>query len=172
MAETLVAVRPALRLRAARAADNEQIAAIWNHEVTSATSTTDTEPRSARAQREWLAAHAGPYPVVVAVAGGEVLGYGSLSPYKSKPAFARTAEDSVYVRAGQRGRGIGALILADLVRLARGHGHRSVMARITTENHASRRLHERLGFRLVGVEQETAFKQGRWLDVAIMQLRL
>jgi L-amino acid N-acyltransferase len=100
------------------------------------------------------------------------MAYGSLSPYQTKRAFARTVEDSVYVRRGQRGAGLGGLILAELIQRAGGLGHHSLLARITAKNVASRRLHERHGFRLVGVERESAFKLGRWHDVAIMQRRL
>ena len=60
-------------------------------------------------------------------------------------------------------------MLAELLRLAGERGHHAVMARIVTDNVASRRLHGRLGFALVGVERATAFKHGRWLDVAILQ---
>jgi L-amino acid N-acyltransferase YncA len=101
-----------------------------------------------------------------------VLAFGSLSPYRPKPAFARTVEDSVYVARGHRRAGLGALILTELIRRAEALGHHSILARITTTNVASLRLHERHGFRLVGVERESAFKLGRWHDVAILQRRL
>jgi L-amino acid N-acyltransferase len=100
------------------------------------------------------------------------MAYGSLSPYQTKRAFARTVEDSVYVRRGQRGAGLGGLILAELIQRAGGLGHHSLLARITAKNVASLHLHEHHGFRLVGVERESAFKLGRWHDVAIMQRRL
>jgi phosphinothricin acetyltransferase len=108
-------------------------------------------------------------PVIVAVDGDKVLAYGSLSRYRGKPAFRATVEDSVYVKAGRRGAGLGSLVLAELIRQARQRGHHAVMARIIADNEASRRLHARLGFALVGVERETAFKRGRWHDIAIMQ---
>jgi L-amino acid N-acyltransferase YncA len=73
------------------------------------------------------------------------------------------------VKAGVRGAGLGSVVLAELIRLARGRGHHAVMARIIADNAPSRRLHARLGFVLVGVERETAFKLGRWHDIAIMQ---
>jgi phosphinothricin acetyltransferase len=138
--------------------------------------TTDTEPRHAAAQREWLARHTERYPVVVAAVPSDdpdrdedVLAYGSLSPYQAKPAFARTVEDSVYVERSHRGAGLGGLILAELIRRARALDHHSILARITAQNGASRRLHARHGFRPVGVERESAFKLGRWHDVMIMQ---
>ena len=170
---------PRVALRAARDADLPRIAAIWNHEVLCSDSTTDTEPRDPAAQREWFAWHTERYPVVVATVAadgsegdGEVVAYGSLSPYRPKPAFARTVEDSIYVACDHRGAGLGGLILAELVRRARALEHHSIVARITARNAASLRLHARHGFREIGVERESAFKLGRWHDVAIMQRRL
>jgi phosphinothricin acetyltransferase len=104
--------------------------------------------------------------------GDVVVAYGSLSPYRPKPAFARTVEDSVYVAREHRGGGLGGLILAELIRRARALEHHSIVARITAKNAASLRLHARHGFEPVGVERESAFKRGRWHDVAIMQRRL
>ena len=69
-----------VRIRRARPDDNDQIGAIWNREVLCATATTETEPRPAAAQRDWLARHGDAHPAVVAVDGDDVLAYGSLSP--------------------------------------------------------------------------------------------
>jgi len=149
-----------------------QIAAIWDQEVIGTDATTDTEPRDDAAQREWLARHSDIYPVIVAVTNHDVVAYGSLTPYQPKPAFARTVEDSVYVRQDSRGAGLGAMILAELVRRAQARGHHSILARITARNTASLRLHTRHGFRPIGVERESAFKLGRWHDVTILQRRL
>ena len=156
-------------IRLARAADNAQIAAIWNHEAIGTAATTDTEPRSAEAQRAWLAAHTDEYPALVAAEGDEVVAFGGLAPYRAKPSYARTVEDSVYVKDGWRGKGLGGLILDALVEHARRRRHHSVIARVTAENEASLRLHERHGFVRVGCEQEAAFKLGRWLDVYTLQ---
>ncbi len=152
--------------------DLDQIAAIWNHEVLWTDATTDTEPRDGEARREWLARHSGAYPALVAVAADEVRAYGSLAPYRPKPAFARTVEDSVYVKRGHRGGGLGALILSALIERARELPCHSMLARITSENAPSIRLHERHGFRVGGVEREVAFKLGRWHDVTVTQLPL
>jgi len=172
MGETCLTARPSVTLRRAREGDNLRIAAIWNEAVAAPSLTTDTEPRTADDQRAWLARHGDDHPVIVAVDDDEVLAYGSLSPYRDKPAFRATVEDSVYVEAGRRGAGLGGLVLAELLRLAGERGHRSVMARIIAGNEASRRVHARLHFTLVGVERETAFKHGRWLDIMIVQRRL
>jgi len=166
--DTLVAVT----VRDATEADLPQITAIWNHEVLWTDATTDTEPRDPGAQREWFARHPAGYPIVVAATAAEVLAFGALAPYRPKPAFARTVEDSVYVKRGHRGAGLGDLILAELIRRARARGHHSMLARITSANTASLRLHARHGFVVVGVEWEVAWKHNRWLDVTIVQLRL
>lgn len=162
----------ALALRPACADDAEQLAAIWNHEARATLATTDTEVRDAAAQRAWLATHSALYPVVVAVTDDAVAGYAALTAYRTRPAFQRTVEDSVYVEQRWRGRGVGRLLVTHLLDQATALGHHSVFARITADNAASRRLHEQLGFRLVGIEEEVAFKLARWLDVAVYQRRL
>jgi phosphinothricin acetyltransferase len=167
-----VLASPGIAVRAARLADAQRIAEIWNHEVLHTDHTTDTEPRTVVQQRTWLARRDEDHPVIVVTRGDRVIAFGALSPYRVKPAFHRTVEDSVYVDRIERGQGLGALVLGRLIDLARERGHHSILARVTGVNEPSMRLHERLGFRLVGVEEETAFKRGRWLDVAILQRRV
>ena len=149
--------------------DAAAIRDIYNREVTGSAVTFDLVPRTLEAQRAWLAAHAGAHPAVVAVDAGEVLGFGALSAYRDRPAYATTVEDSVYVRHDARGRGVGHAILAELVRLATAHGFHTVMARVVGSHEVSIALHRRCGFELVGIEREVGRKFGRWLDVALMQ---
>ena len=156
-------------IRPAALSDSEAIAAIWNREVLETAATTDTEPRSVEAQRAWLAAHGPAHPVIVAVEDGEVVAFGALSPYRAKPSYARTVENSVYVKDGWRGKGLGGLVLERLLALAAEHGHRSVVARITAVNEASLALHERHGFVRVGHEREVAIKHNVWHDVITLQ---
>ena len=156
-------------VRLAQATDAEAMRAIYNLEVTESTVTFDLVPRSHDEQRAWLAAHAGAHPAVVAVDGDEVLGYGSLSPYKDRPAYSTTVEDSVYVHLDRRGRGVGRLILDELLNLATTHGFHAVIARIVGDHEASIALHQGCGFTLVGVEKEVGRKFGRWLDVVELQ---
>ena len=159
-------------IRPATPGDSEAIAAIWNREVLETAATTDTEPRSVEAQRAWLAAHGPAYPVIVAVEGDEVVAFGALSPYRAKPSYARTVENSVYVKDGWRGKGLGGLVLDRLLALAAEHGHRSVIARVTAVNEGSLALHERRGFVRVGHEREVAVKHGVWHDVITLQRML
>jgi len=165
----MIVSRPGVAIRLARAEDAEALRAIYNLEVTEATVTFDLVPRTLADQHAWLAEHDGVHPAVVAEAGGEVVGFGSLAPYRSRPAYATTVEDSVYVRRDRQGLGCGRAILADLVRLGTVHGFHAVMARIVGGHEASIGLHRACGFELVGVEREVGRKFGRWLDVVLMQ---
>jgi phosphinothricin acetyltransferase len=159
----------AMVIRPATAADNPAIAAIWNREVLQSAATSDTEPRDPDAQRAWLAAHGPRHPVIVAAEGDEVVAFGALSPYRTKPSYACTVEDSIYVKDGWRGKGVGGLVLGRLLQLAQAHGHHSVVARITAPNEASLALHTRHGFARVGHERQVVFKHGTWLDVLTLQ---
>ena len=159
-------------IRLARADDNTAIAAIWNLEAVGTIATTDTEARTPDGQAAWLAAHTEDHPAVVAVDGDDVVAFGSLWPYRMKPSYRRTVEDSVYVKDGYRGKGFGSDVLAELLAHARARGHRSVIARVTSENAGSLRLHRRHGFERAGYERQVAFKLDRWLDVVTLQLLL
>jgi len=161
-----------LAVRLARIEDAEAVRVIYNLEVTTTTVTFDLVPRSLDDQRAWLAAHAGAHPAMVAVVGDEVVGFGSLSPYRDRPAYATTVEDSVYVHRDWRGEGVGRRLLEELVRLAGDHGFHTVVARIVGDHEASIGLHKACGFTLVGTEREVGRKFGRWLDVVELQRML
>ncbi|MDP8991580.1 MAG: N-acetyltransferase family protein [Actinomycetota bacterium] len=165
----IVEPSPPVVVRLATMDDAEAIRAIYNREVTGSTVTFDLVPRTLSSQRAWLAAHAGAHPAVVAMAGEEVVGFGSLSPYRERPAYATTVEDSLYVRHDVRRRGVGTELLRELVRLANVHGFHTVMARVVGGHQASIEVHRTCGFEVVGVEKEVGRKFGRWLDVVVMQ---
>jgi L-amino acid N-acyltransferase YncA len=158
-----------VRVRLATIDDAEAIRAIYNLEVLESTVTFDLVPRSLDEQRGWLTARSGAHAVVVAEDGGDVLGFASLSPYKERPAYRTTVEDSVYVRRDQQGRGVGKALLAELLTLATQHGFHAVMGRIVGGHEASIALHQGAGFSVVGTEREVGRKFGRWLDVVVMQ---
>jgi phosphinothricin acetyltransferase len=159
-----------MQVRLATIDDAEAIRTIYNREVTGSTVTFDLVPRTLDDQRAWLASHAGAHPAVVVEAeDGSVAGFGSLSSYRSRPAYSTTVEDSVYVHHDHRGQGVGRLLLSELVRLAEVHGFHAVMARIVGGHEASIALHTGCGFTLVGIEREVGRKFGKWLDVALMQ---
>jgi L-amino acid N-acyltransferase YncA len=159
---------PALRLAAL--ADAERIRTIYNHEVLNTTSTFDLVPRTLEDQQAWLADRSGAFAAIVAEdPDGSVLGFGSLSPYKERAAYRTSVEDSVYVDRSCHARGIGRLLVTELLHVAALSGFHTVFARIEASGTASRALHARCGFELVGIEREVGRKFHRWLDVALMQ---
>ena len=163
----------AVHIRLAERRDAEAIRTIYNREVTRSTVTFDMVPRTLDEQVQWIDEHAGGHPAVVAEAeAGLVVGFGSLSPYRPRPAYATTVEDSVYVDPSHQGHGVGKALLSELVRLAADHGFHSVVARIVGGHEASIALHAACGFEPVGVEREVGRKFGRWLDVVVMQRML
>jgi L-amino acid N-acyltransferase len=156
-------------VRLARLEDAEAIREIYNLEVTTSTVTFDLVPRTLDQQREWITARSGAHAAVVATEDREVVGFGSLSPYRDRPAYSTTVEDSVYVHRDKRGAGIGRLLLGELVSVATSHGFHAVMARIVGGHAASLAVHRGLGFETVGTEREVGRKFGRWLDVVVME---
>ncbi len=160
-------------VRLAERRDAEAIRAIYNVEVGDSTVTFDLVPRTLDEQVDWIDEHSGAHPAIVATdEAGELVGFGSLSPFKGRPAYSPTIEDSVYVRRDRRGRGIGRLLLDELLRLAADHGFHSVIARIVGNHEASIALHVACAFELVGTEREVGRKFGRWLDVVELQRML
>lgn len=159
-------------MRLATIEDAEATRTIYNLEVTESTVTFDLVPRTLDEQQSWITARSGAHAVLVAEDDGEVVGFASLSPFRDRPAYSTSVEDSVYVRRDQRGKGVGKLLLSELVDLARSHGFHAMIARIVGGHDASIALHEALGFVIVGTEREIGRKFGRWLDVVEMQLLL
>jgi phosphinothricin acetyltransferase len=159
-------------IRLARPGDAEAVRAIYNLEVSGSTVTFDIEPRSHAQQVAWIERHQGVHPAIVAVDPEGVAGFGSLSPFRDRAAYATTVEDSVYVAADRRGQGIGRLLLEELVSLATRQGFHTVIGRTSGDNDPSIALHRACGFVLVGVEREVGRKFGRWIDVAVLQRML
>ena len=158
-----------MELRLATLDDAEALRAIYNLEVTTSTATFDLVPRTLEAQRVWQAERSGARAVLVAVDDGEVCGFASLSPWRDRPAYATTVEDSVYVHRDHQGKGIGRALLTELVATATAHGFHACMARIVGGHDASIALHAACGFEVVGTEREVGRKLGRWLDVVLME---
>jgi phosphinothricin acetyltransferase len=159
-------------LRLASPEDAEAIRQIYNREVVGSTVVFDLRPRTLDEQRVWQDDRSGAHAVVVAIDDGTLVGFGSLSAYRDRPAYRTTVEDSVYVHHEHQGRGVGRAVLAELVDMATARGFHTVIARIVGHNEASIAVHRRLGFEPVGVEREVGRKFNQWLDVVVMQLLL
>ncbi len=168
---------PAPRIRLATPADAAAMADIYNLEVETQTSTFDLRPRSLDEQRRWIEARSGAFSAVVAELALDetdptVVGFASLSPYKERPAYSTTVENSVYVSRDHGRLGIGRALMMHVLDVARDSGFHAVIARVEASSEASLGLHRACGFELVGVEREVGRKFNRWLDVAVLQLLL
>jgi phosphinothricin acetyltransferase len=169
-----------MRTRLVELDDAPALMNIFNPEVVEMTVSFDLVPKSLEEQREWILAHQATYSCLVALNDedelGElgarderILGFASISKFRSRPAYSTTVENSVYVHRRARGRGVGELLLNNLLATAKESGFHTVIARIVGENAGSIRLHEKCGFSLVGTELEVGRKHGRWLDVVEYQ---
>ena len=115
----------------------------------------------------------GGFPFFVAATDGQILGYAYAGPYRSRPAYRFTLEDSIYLDIGARGLGLGRRLLARLIDECEIRGWRQMVAIIgDSANHASIALHRRLGFRLAGTLEAVGWKHGRWVDSVVMQRSL
>jgi phosphinothricin acetyltransferase len=169
-----------MRTRLVEVDDARALMNILNPEVVETAVSFDLVPKSLDEQREWILDHQSTHLCLVAVntSGGagepgardeSIAGFASFSPFRERPAYATTVENSVYVYRGARGLGVGELLLNDLITSAKESGFHSIIARIVGENTGSIRLHEKVGFTLVGTEVEVGRKHGHWLDVVEYQ---
>jgi L-amino acid N-acyltransferase YncA len=162
-------------LRPTEAGDLPAITQIYAEAVRHGTASYELEPPdAAEMARRWRDLAAKDYPHIVAVGGGAVLGYAYAGPYRPRPAYRYSVEDSIYVAPAAHGRGIGRALLAELIRTCEARGFRQMIAVIGggTEHPASVGLHAALGFRHIGIIEGSGFKHGRWLDTVLMQRAL
>lgn len=163
----------AITLRDATDADLEAIRDIYNHAVEHTTAIWNEVLIDTDNRRAWLEQRrAKGFPVLVAEQAGKVAGYASYGDWRAFDGYRHTVEHSVYVEKDCRGAGIGKLLMQALIEHARDNDKHVMIAAIEAENAASIALHERLGFRLVGIHREVGQKFGRWLDLAMMELKL
>ena len=156
----------------AEQSDLPAITAIYNDVILNSVATFVIEPRTEEQQLEWFRDRDDKHPIIAARQGGEVVGWGSLNVFIPRRAYENTVEDSVYVKRGWQGKGIGSQLLSRLVELAWELGHHSIVARIADRSAASIALHRSLGFEEAGTLREAGRKFGRWIDVTLMQLVL
>lgn len=163
---------PSIVIRPAAESDLSAIAAIYAHYVDHSVATFAMTHPTDDEWQAWLAAHVGIHPAIVATAGERFVGWGTLSRWNSRCAYAATVEDSIYVHHEWHRHGVGRALLSRLIELATEAGHRVVIGQIADHQAASERLHESLGFRRVGCLEGVGRKFGRDIDVAIYQLDL
>lgn len=157
-----------LSIREASEEDAVVIAEIYNQGIDDRGATFETQPRSA-AEIGLRLAECERFPMLVAVAGGAVVGWAGLSAYRSRSCYAGIAEFSIYLDRLARGKGIGRQLLTALIEVARDRGYWKLVSRIFPFNDGSRALCRSCGFREVGVYEKHSRLDGHWLDVVIVE---
>jgi len=158
-------------IRAAAAADLPAITAIYEHAVRHGTATFELiSPDLAEMTRRFRALTEGGFPYFVAAVDGRVIGYAYAGPYRPRPAYRFTVENSVYLEPAIHRRGIGRQLLQRLIGECEARGYRQMIAVIgDSANAGSIGVHTSCGFRMIGTHPDVGFKFGRWLDTVMMQ---
>jgi phosphinothricin acetyltransferase len=157
-----------IALRAADAADLVALTDIYNHYVVNTAITFDLHPFAPEARRPWFEEHspAGRHRLLVAIEDGTVVGYATTGRWRAKAAYTTTVEASVYCRADAVGRGIGTRLYEGLFEALLSEDIHRIVAGVSLPNPGSIALHQRFGFRPVGVFSSVGRKFDRYWDVA------
>lgn len=165
---------PAIKVRPAASDDIPAVAEIYRHHVAHGVASFElTPPSDEEMALRYATLMDGGYPYLVAEVDGRVVGYAYAGPYRARPAYRNTVENSVYVEPAAAGQGIGRALLNALIEAAAERDFRQMVAVIgDSGNAASIALHRRCGFEDTGVLKSVGFKHGRWLDSVFMQRAL
>ncbi len=158
-----------IKVQPATEADLAGITAIYNDAILKTTATFDVSPRTDAEQIVWFLEHGPKHPLMVAEEQGRIIGWASLSAWSGRCAYADTVELSVYVAEDARGHGVGQRLVESVLEAGRSAGLHTAISRIAGESEASCRLHEKLGFKKIGVMREVGRKFGRLIDVHLYQ---
>ena len=153
----------ASEIRKAIYTDVPAITGIYNEAILTTTATFDTEPKTTAAQRKWFKAHGPKNPILVAVEGGKIIGWASLSAYSDRCAYSGTAELSVYVKEKFR------KLMQAVLEKGKKAGLHTIISRIAGGNDISIHLHRQFDFADIGTMKEVGNKFGQLLDVSLMQ---
>jgi phosphinothricin acetyltransferase len=160
-------------IRSVNEQDSSAIAAIYAHHVAHGTASYDTAAPSIVDTESKIRRVTDPgWPFLVAEKDGAVIGYAYATQFRDRAAYALTCENSIYVHPDWQGRGIGKMLLRELLTRAEAYGFRQMVAVIGGAEPASVRLHAACGFREVARLHAVGWKHGRWLDSVYMQIAL
>ena len=162
-----------IKIRPAVFADIDTILEIINHEILHGTSNYDYEPRDFETQKLWFEdKQAKNLPVIVAEFENAAIGYATYGQFREKIGYQYTVEHSVYVAEEFIGNGVGKLLLAELIKLAKNQGYHNMIGAIDAKNKGSIAFHKKFGFEVAGTIREVGYKFDHWLDLVFMQLIL
>lgn len=162
-----------LFIRSYQIEDTQAILDIINHNILHSTALYDYSIRTYEQQQIILQEKINKnFPVIVAIYNAEVVGFGMYSEFRFREAYKFTVEHSLYVHENFHGKGIGKLLLQELIVLAQKQKIHTMIGVIDAENQNSITFHEKFGFKTAGIIKESGFKFDRWLDSVFMQLIL
>ena len=162
-----------ISIRPYRKEDVQPIVDIINYNILNSTALYDYHPRTLEQQEAIFEDKLKKgFPIIVATNGDKVVGFGYYSEFRFREAYRFTVEHSVYVNNDFHGKGIGKVIMENLILLAKNQKLHTMIAVIDSENQSSVTFHEQFGFKTVAVLKETGFKFDRWLHSQLMQLML
>jgi len=162
-----------IAIRPYKPEDVESIVAILNYYIVNSTALYDYTQRTFEQQRVIFEDKLQKgFPIIVATIEDRLVGFGYYSEFRFREAYQFTVEHSVYVMPNEHGKGIGNLLMENLIDLAKKQKRHTMIAVIDSENQSSVTFHEKFGFKTVGVIKETGFKFDRWLHSVFMQLML
>lgn len=162
-----------ITIQPATVAHLNSILSIMNHAILYTTAIYDYEPKSLQEIEQWFAVkQQANFPVIVALQNDEVIGYATYHQLKDKAGYKFCVEHSVYVAEEHKAKGIGKLLLSELITLAKEQSMHSMIGLIDADNKNSIAFHEKFGFTKAGLLKQAGYKFNRWLDVQIMQLML
>jgi L-amino acid N-acyltransferase YncA len=162
-----------IKIRPYQIEDTQAILDIINYNILNSTALYDYNVRTFEQQKAILEEKINKnFPVIVAIEDGKVVGFGMYSEFRFREAYKNTVEHSVYVNKDYHGKGIGKLLLQELIQLAKGQKLHTMIAVIDSENQSSVEFHEKFGFKTVGIIKESGYKFDRWLHSVFMQLIL
>ncbi len=162
-----------IAIRHATEKDLPQILVIYNEVITNTTAVYDYEPHTLEMRSNWYQTkQQQDIPVFVATENNVVVGFSSYGPFRAWAAYKYSVENSIYVSAAHRGKGIGKLLMQPLIDSATEKGMHTILAGIDASNEASIHFHEVFGFEKVAHMKEVGYKFNKWLDLVFMQLIL
>ncbi|MCB0734599.1 MAG: N-acetyltransferase [Bacteroidetes bacterium] len=161
-----------MEIRPAQIDDAAFISEVYNHHVRHTVTTFETVPVSVEEWKERISTICEKYPFLVSMINGQPVGYCYATTWKTRQAYAQTVEVSVYIHPEHHGRGIGKALYSSLFQQLKEMGIHCVIGGISMPNMVSERLHQTMGFQLVGTFREVGNKFGEWVDVRYYQLTL
>ena len=162
-----------INIREAIAEDLPAILDIYNDAILNTTAVYNYKPHTLEMRQQWFETKQQQgFPVFVAEEGSEIVGFSTIGPFRAWEAYKYSAENSIYVKADCRGKGIGKLLLKPLIEAAKQLKLHTIIAGIDATNQVSIKLHEQFGFEEVAHFKQVGYKFDRWLDLKFMQLIL